>query len=108
MGGTSRTDTGGAANALLLHPACHERVERQRSIAYELGWLVGQQNDPCDVPVRLWDGWFLLSSSGQMTQIERPADVALGNALEGGEIVLTPVALRPVVDVSAGDAGNTL
>ena len=66
MGGTSRVDSGGAANALLLHPACHERVERDRKHAIGLGWLVDQASDPEQVPVRLFDGWWLLTSDGKL------------------------------------------
>ena len=64
MGGTRRTDTAGAANALLLHPNCHEWVERNRATALQLGFLVTQQHDPATVPVRLWDGWRLLAPDG--------------------------------------------
>lgn len=67
MGGTSRADSGGAANALLLHPKCHERVERNRAAAYDMGWLVAQQDDPRDVAVRLWDGWVKLGEDGTLS-----------------------------------------
>lgn len=67
MGGTSRNEIGGADNALFLHPKCHERVERNRSDAYENGWLVGASGNSADTPVRLWDGWFLLNSDGTLS-----------------------------------------
>lgn len=70
MGGTSRTDSGGMANALLLHPQCHEWVERNRSASYDLGYLVGQQDDPCETPVRMWDGWIKLSDDGSVIEVE--------------------------------------
>lgn len=70
MGGTSRTDSGGAANALFLHPQCHEWVERNRSDAYDLGYLVGQQDDPCESPVRMWDGWKKLNPDGSVSLVE--------------------------------------
>lgn len=70
MGGTSRTDSGGAANALLLHPECHEWVERNRSVAYDLGYLVGQQSSPSETPVRMWDGWIKLGEDGTVTKVE--------------------------------------
>ena len=68
MGGTSRTDSGGLANALLLHPQCHEWVERNRAAAYNLGYLVDQQNDPRSTRVRMWDGWHYLSQDGRLLE----------------------------------------
>lgn len=68
MGGTSRTDSGGLANALLLHPECHEWVERNRTASYDMGYLVDQQNDPCRTPVKLWDGWRYLSEDGTVSE----------------------------------------
>lgn len=64
MGGTRRTDTAGAANAILLHPSCHEWVERNRAAAIDQGFLVTQQHDPASTPVRLWHGWCLLTPDG--------------------------------------------
>lgn len=67
MGGTSRKEVGGADNALYLHPACHERVERNRSDAYESGWIVRANDTPAEIPVRLWDGWFILNVDGTLS-----------------------------------------
>lgn len=64
MGGTSLPSVGGPHNALLLHPRCHDKVESNRTRAYLMGWIVTKQNDPADVAVRLWDGWFFLGSDG--------------------------------------------
>lgn len=72
MGGTKRRESGGAANGLLLHPACHERIERNRAAALENGWLVSQTADPAEVPVRLWDGWALLNPAGSVTRVGEP------------------------------------
>ena len=69
MGGTSRTDSGGAANALLLHPQCHEWVERNRAAAYDLGYLVGQSDDPRTTRVRMWDGWRYLTEDGKVQEL---------------------------------------
>ena len=66
MGGTSLPSVGGPDNALLLHPRCHERIESNRASAYLMGWLVSKQDDPANVPVRLWDGWFLLGRDGSL------------------------------------------
>ena len=64
IGGTKRVETGQAQNALLLHTKCHTRVESNRLEAYESGWLVAQSSDPGVVPVKLWNGWFVLDSFG--------------------------------------------
>lgn len=66
MGGTSRKDSGGAANALLLHFHCHEWVERNRKEAKEAGFLVDQWHDPREVKVKMWDGWHYLSEDGTL------------------------------------------
>ena len=64
MGGTRRATTAGAANALFLHPSCHEWVEQNRTDAYNMGFLVAQQDEPCAVPVQMWDGIWQLSDDG--------------------------------------------
>lgn len=75
MGGTKQRESGNAANGLLLHPSCHERVERNRSAALAAGWLVPQHADPAEVPVRLWDGWALLSDDGSLTRVGEPTPI---------------------------------
>ena len=69
MGGSKRAETGGAANAVLLHPWCHERVERNRQDASERGWLVPQSLDPREIPFKRHDGWFLLGDDGTLTAV---------------------------------------
>ena len=64
MGGSRNPVTGSASNALLLHPACHVMVESNREAALENGWLVRQGIDPATCPVKLHNGWFLLSEDG--------------------------------------------
>jgi len=55
MGGTTRSQSNGPANLLLLcgtgTTGCHGRIEANRTEAYERGWLVGQVEDPREVPV---------------------------------------------------------
>lgn len=75
MGGTSRKELGGADNALYLHPNCHERVERNRASAYLVGWLLTTNEIASQVPVRLWDGWFLLHPDGSKTNVVPDVDV---------------------------------
>lgn len=51
MGGSKLDDTNSVENLLLLSPEAHEHVERNRTEAYERGWLVRQEAIPAAVPV---------------------------------------------------------
>jgi hypothetical protein len=51
MGGSRDPETNDVENLLLLSPEAHEHVERNRSEAYERGWLVRQDAIPAAVPV---------------------------------------------------------
>lgn len=51
MGGSRLDDTNSVENLMLLSPEAHEHVERNRSEAYERGWLVRQDAVPAAVPV---------------------------------------------------------
>ena len=64
MGGSRKQETGGAANCLLLHSRCHDGIESNRQRALDNGWLVSQWRDPATVPVKRWDGLFLLADDG--------------------------------------------
>ena len=66
MGGSKNPSTGGAANAVLLHPACHERIERNRTKAIQDGWLVPQHLEPRLAPLKRHDGWHLLGDDGSL------------------------------------------
>ena len=66
MGGTSRRESGDAANCLFLHPKCHEQVERDRARALENGWLVRQADDPAMVPVLRQGEWVRLGRDGSV------------------------------------------
>lgn len=66
MGGTKRKETGMASNAALLHPSCHERVERNREEAIERGWLVPQYLESREVPFKRHDGWYLFLDDGTL------------------------------------------
>lgn len=67
MGGSRRDDTAGAANCLVLHSGCHADIESNRQRALERGWLVSQWQSPAAVPVRRWDGLFLLGEDGSVS-----------------------------------------
>lgn len=97
MGGTRRQDTAAAANALLLHPNCHEWVERNRIAALELGFLVRQHETPTSVPVRLWNGWFILTEDGGKIAHVGQVDTAL--PLERGQEVPLLVTGSPIVEM---------
>ena len=70
MGGTSDSGKASCANGLWVHPRCHDRIESQRVRAIENGWLVPQTAVPEFVPVKLWDGLFLLSPDGSMRKVD--------------------------------------
>lgn len=57
MGGTTRTATNEPPNLLLLcgtgTTGCHGRVEANRDLAYRLGWLLHQAEDPATVPANI-------------------------------------------------------
>ena len=57
----------GLANLLHLHRSCHELVESNRQRALENGWLVSQWRAPATVPVKRWDGLFLLADDGSVS-----------------------------------------
>ena len=64
MGGTRQADSASPANGLYVHQKCHDTIERNRATGLRKGWLVHQNDDPVQIPVRLWYGWRLLSEDG--------------------------------------------
>ena len=83
MGGSRRKETGSASNAALLHPSCHERVERNRTDALKNGWLVPQSLEPREVPFHRHDGWFLFEEDGTLVPAQVD-DVIEDDALAAG------------------------
>lgn len=65
MGGSGAQGIRSAANGLLVHTGCHQRIENNRSKSYLLGHLVKRGQQPEEVRVRLWDGWWYLTGDGQ-------------------------------------------
>jgi hypothetical protein len=51
MGGSRDPETNDVENLMLLSPEAHEHVEKNRTEAYERGWLVRQDAIPAAVPV---------------------------------------------------------
>lgn len=70
MGGSKDTAIGQASNALLLHPNCHEWIERHRTISYEQGWLVASYQEPSEIPVVRAGDLVLLGDDGTATIID--------------------------------------
>lgn len=66
MGGSRASGTSGASNCLVLHPGCHRDVESNRQRALDRGWLVSQYQSPAEIPVKRWDGLFLLADDGTL------------------------------------------
>lgn len=64
MGGSRKEEVGSAANGLLVHFQCHQKIELNRAKSYLLGHLVKSGMQPESTPVRLWRGWFLLTADG--------------------------------------------
>ncbi len=75
MGGSKDVASRSAANGLYLHDRCHERIERNRTEAYENGWLVHKWEDSEERPVRLWDGWWTLGADGSLTVVVSPTNL---------------------------------
>lgn len=71
MGGSGRREVRSAANAIYVHAACHRRIEANRTKAYLLGHLVHAWQQSESTAIRLWDGWFLLTSDGDRLTVER-------------------------------------
>ena len=76
MGGSKDAEARSAANGLYLHDRCHERIERNRTEAYEKGWLVHKWEKSEDKPVLMWDGWKLLAADGSLTAVVSPTILA--------------------------------
>jgi hypothetical protein len=66
MGGSSRGDTGSAANCLGLCHTCHRMIESNRRVAILMGWLVPQGISPVDRRVLYRGDWRYLDSDGTL------------------------------------------
>lgn len=64
MGGSKDPVSGSAANGLWVHPACHSKIESQRSWAFDRGYLVKQSDDPRTAPIKINGLWWLLDEEG--------------------------------------------
>lgn len=68
MGGSKMTESGSAANGILIHPHCHDSVEKNRSLAIENGWLVPQGHDPAYSPILRRGEWVTLTEDGSVSR----------------------------------------
>jgi hypothetical protein len=75
MGGSKDLEARSSANGLYLHDRCHERIERNRTEAYENGWLVHKWEDSGEKPVKMWDGWKTLGDDGSLTAVVSTTDL---------------------------------
>jgi 5-methylcytosine-specific restriction protein A len=80
MGGTSEVAINSPSNLLNLCLTCHQWIESIRDEAYLYGWLVRQADNPAEVPVQTFEGWFLLLDDGTRTPTPSPL-------LQAGEAV---------------------
>ena len=69
MGGTVRVESRSPANGLYLDAKCHDVIERNRGKAYENGWLVHKWEFSKDIPVKMFDGWYLLGDDGSLQRL---------------------------------------
>lgn len=104
MGGTKRQESGSPSNGLLVHLKCHALMESQRHEALMNGWLVRQDQDPREVPVRRWDSLVLLGDDGSVTPLDQVTDVNGSNTSAPSEGIPDTISVGVVVDHSADAA----
>lgn len=63
-GGSRRPETNQAANGLLVCGDDHRYIESHRETSLANGWLLRQNQNPCEVPVLRRRVWVLLDNSG--------------------------------------------
>jgi hypothetical protein len=54
----------GLSNLVAVHRLCHERIHHHAN--YLTGWLLNSWEEPSDVPVKFFDGLYLLDDDGGM------------------------------------------
>lgn len=72
MGGTKNVASRSPSNALFVHFRCHEWIERNRTEAYHMGYLVHQAEESSEKPVLLSTGWFVLTDDGTLLPASEP------------------------------------
>ena len=100
MGGSAERTTGMASNALLLHPACHEWIEKNRAESASRGWIVRSWEQPQDVACFIHGDWVLLQPDGSAIITADAAGSGRGS-LPGG------IAVPPHDEVADVDSAST-
>lgn len=75
MGGSRAGWVNRPANLLLVHESENLAFEADPDLmarAYTSGWKVRRPTDPATVPVRYWDGLWLLDNNGNRRKVDRP------------------------------------
>lgn len=73
MGGAKGKPHDRLSNVNALCAKCHLRfVEREPSLAELEGWKVRRGKVPMAVPIRMWDGWFILDDTGCRQEVMEP------------------------------------
>lgn len=98
MGGTKRQESASPSNGLLVHLKCHATVEANRHEALMNGWLVRQDQDPAEMPVRRWDALVLLGNDGSVTPLDKVTDVDSANTRTSSEGIPGSSPAAVVVD----------
>jgi len=71
MGGTKSEASGSISNGLYVHAKCHTVIESNREKAMSDGFLMYQNDEPENVPVKLWYGWHYLNGDGTVTPYQK-------------------------------------
>ena len=77
-GGTKRAFVNQAANGLAICEQDHSWLESYREKAREFGWLISQFSPrlPAEIPLLYRGRWAMLSDSGDVIYVPKPAGVA--------------------------------
>lgn len=61
------------SNVNALCSKCHlSFVEANPTLAYDEGWKVRRGTDPMSVPIRMWEGWFIIDDTGARQMVMAP------------------------------------
>lgn len=66
MGGTRDTELNLAGNLMYACAACHEFIEKNRTLAYDNGWLIRGRQRPSTTPVLYRGEWKYLTWDGKV------------------------------------------
>ena len=54
---------------------CHGKCKDEFQLALDEGWVMSRYDErhPKDVPIKFWDGWYLLDEEGGKRKYEQPS-----------------------------------